>query len=70
MEETEDQKKLRIKKEKHDAFFKANMKRLFDFHKKYPKEPPPVRWDESLQEWKWNLYPNRKESRNLILPKD
>lgn len=56
-----------IKKRKHEEFFAANMDRLMAFHDKWPKEPPPVRWDESTKEWKWTSYPNREQRRKIIL---
>ncbi len=63
--ETPEQIKLR----KHEEFFEKNKDRLMAFHDAYPKSPPPVRWNESTQEWKWIKF-NREMRRDGIILTD
>ncbi len=58
-----------LRKRKRDEFFEKNQARLMAFHKAYPKLPPPIRWDESTQEYKW-ISLNRQMKRSGIILTD
>lgn len=58
-----------LRKRKREEFFNNNVARLKAFHDANPKMPPPIRWDESTQEYKWIAY-NREMKRSGIILTD
>ena len=61
--ETEDEKRAR----KREEFFNKNIQRLKMFHKAYPGNPPPIRWDENSQEYKWIKFNREMKRKGIIL---
>jgi len=58
-----------LRQRKKDEFFAKHIKRLAEFHAAYPEAPPPIRWDENSQEYKWIKF-NREMRRSGIILTD